>query len=855
MQRLKNIAISWPFFGKDHGKDHGKNHGKKIRYFCGLILNSWLAIVMVTLHLGFASSSRAQTPKNKKKNVAVIYKKAPVPKQNSEKQLDEIPSNASGVVITEILYRGQKRIESDAIAAKIKTVTGKPLSADLVREDIQALFKTGFFYDVQVYVDGQKLIYQVVEKPSVVEINFEGNVELKSDELLENSGLKVYEILNLGKLKEAVDKIQKMYEDKGYYLAKIETQISDVKKDETVKIQFKIVENDKVKVKQITVLGNHKLKEYELKSKMAVQEEGFFSLLSSSGSYKQEALERDTQVLRFLYLNEGYVKAQISRPQVYVTPDKKSIYITYSVEEGEQYDVGEIDFSGDLLFSKEELGQALQINKRKVFSYEVLQKDLSELSAKYGDLGYAFTNVVPKIVNQDKERKVDITFDFDKGHKVYFGRFNVVGNHRTRDKVVRRELKIFEGDLYNETRRRQSVENITRLGFFEDVSFKQSTPLNNPDLLNLDIVVKERNTGSINLGAGYGSYSLFSLQGQVTESNFLGRGQNLSASIRLSRDLSEYSLGFAEPYLFDTDWKFGADIFKSQNQRLDYREDRAGTAIRFGHPITENIVGSLRYKYEIIQLNPYTDVDASGNQYLVTDLELFPLSTARGESSSLTASLEYDKRNDRFSPSKGMYLSTSYEYAGIGGSLKYAKAINSAKYFKKLFWDVVWRNNFNYSAIDSTIGGGDPPFNELFLLGGPYTLRGYDFMRVGKTRLSGATFNRLRAIKPGATVPEFSEEKATILATKPVGGRRQLLYQMEIEFPLINEAQIKGVTFYDVGQAEDDIKPGNFYSDIGFGIRWFSPLGPLRFEWGFPMRYSDQSPNSNVFQFSIGSPF
>lgn len=756
---------------------------------------------------------------------------------------------ASGQV-AKITVEGNRKIETDAVTARLKLAVGQAWTMEMIREDVQSLFKSGYFYDVQVLRDGTaaqtELIFKVLEKPSVVEVQFEGQDELKEDELKEAANIKVFEILNMTKVRDAVEKIQKLYEDKGYFLARIEPQVVDVTKDESVKIVFKITENDKVKVKKVTFLGNRKLKDGFLKGRMITQEGGFFSFLSGAGSYKQDAFDRDTQILRFLYFNEGFVQVKIDRPQVYVTPDKKNIYITIRVEEGEQFNVGEIDFAGDLLFPRSELSEAIEINKADVFSYDILQKDLSTLQAKYGDLGYAFANIIPRTRINEQERKVDVTFEFDKGSQVYFGTINVVGNTKTRDKVVRRELKVKEGELYNETRRRESLENVQRLGFFDEVNFKTSTPPDRPDVLNIDVAVKERNTGSIQLGAGYGSATKFTLQGQVNQANFLGKGQKLSAGLNISDLAQVYNLNFTEPFFLDTEWSLGFDVYQSLSDRLEYFENRRGGAFRFGHPLGEFLFGSIRYRLD--KTNLEAQKTKTDPPVVTTDLALFPLDTASGVTSSVTGILEYDKRDDRFSPSKGLFLSTSLEYAGLGGDLKYSKGVNTARYYKKIFWEVVWRNNLSYSFIASHEDGKEPPFNELFLLGGPYSLRGYQFFRVGKTVYSPKTFEFWQG-------RGISAEESTRRAQVPFGGKQQLLYQMEFEFPLIAEAGIKGVGFFDVGQAEDDIVADKFYSNVGFGFRWFSPIGPLRFEWGFPLRTLDVAPDPVVFEFSIGAPF
>lgn len=756
-----------------------------------------------------------------------------------------------GAVIGKILAEGQRKIEADAITTRVKSQPGQNLSAHQIREDIQSLFKTGYFQDIQVYQEPGEagkvnLIFKVVEKPSIVELNFEGQSEIKAEELQEASGLKNFEILNMTKVRDATDKLQKLYEDKGFFLARVEPRVEDLTKGESVRVTFQITENDKVRVKKITFLGNQKLKDGALKGRIQTQEGGFFTFLSGSGAYKQEAFDRDVQILRLIYFSEGYVQVKIDKPQVYVTPDKKDVYITIRIEEGEQFYVGDIDFSGDLLFPRSELSEAIQINKQEVFSYETLQKDLGELQAKYGDLGYAFANIIPRTRINEKDRKVDVTFEFDKGSKVYFGSINVIGNSKTRDKVVRRELKIREGELYNETRRRESLENIQRLGFFDEVNFKTSTPPEKPDVMNVEIAVKERNTGSIQLGAGYGSQSGFTLQGQINQANFLGKGQKLSAGLNVSDRASLYNLNFTEPYFMDTEWSVGFDAYQSLSNRYEYDENRLGGAVRLGHPLDEFLFGSLRYRLDRTKLDEIRNSDGT----IRTDYTLFPLETASGVTSSLTGTIEWDKRNDRFSPSKGIFASTSLEYAGLGGDLKYTKGDAKFRYFKKLFWEVVWRNNLNYSYITSHEAGKEPPFNELFLLGGPYSLRGYQFFRVGKTRFSQQTYNRYVAAPYN-----YSPEDAQMRANVPFGGKQQLIYQTEFEFPLIAEVGIKGVTFFDIGQAEDQITGDNFYSDVGFGFRWFSPIGPLRFEWGFPLKKLPIADDPVVFEFSIGGPF
>ena len=757
---------------------------------------------------------------------------------------------SAAVKILSITVLGQRKIEKEAILAKLVSQVGSNFSEQQVTSDIQALYKMGYFVQIQatkeVTSGGLNLEYTVVEKPTISEVVFEGNADLKAEDLEKETALKNYEILNTTKIKEAVVKLEKHYEDKGFYLVKIEPIIEDVKKDETVRVKFLITENDKVKVKKITLIGNMNLKDSYLKGRLFTQEAGFFTGMSSSGAFKQEAFERDIQVLKFMYWNLGYVQVKIDRPLVTVTPDKKSIYITYHIEEGDQYSIGEVDFAGDLLFPKSELYDAVKIKDNGVFAVDVMQKDIADLQAKCGDLGYAFANVNPRYAFNEKEKKVDLVFEFEKGNKVYFGAINVVGNSKTRDKVIRRELKFVEGELYNETRKRISQENIQRLGFFDEVIFKTSTPPEKPDQLNIDVVIKERNTGQLQLTAGYGNAQGLSLGGSVQQNNFRGLGQTLGARIDATKNRQDYSLSLTEPYFYDSRWSAGFDIFYIENkERINYDNRKTGAAVRFGHPIiNDDFRAIVRYKLD------KTDLFANKD----TDPVLFPLSTAQGTTSSATLTLEYDTRNDRFTPSKGIFADVSYERAGLGGELKYQEFSTRLRYFKNIFWDVVWRNNLTYLNIQPTEGTADVPFTERYQMGGAYSLRGFGSGTVGRRIFSQNAFNKLSdPAVPSLYVanPEERRKRATLI----FGGTKEVLFQSELQYPLIKEAGLTGVFFYDIGQAEDELSGAGLLSDFGIGFRWQSPLGLLRFEWGWPLSSDNVDRETVNFEFSIGPPF
>lgn len=803
--------------------------------FRNSIFSTVLFSLLLSAHFAFAqvqtpaNTDQPQSPLQPKATPTAVKEAAPqkaAPKARAPRKAAPAAAAATGGrKISEVVITGNKKIEKDAILARLKSKVGGAYSSDTVREDISSIFKLGYFYDIQVdrqdVADGIRLTYKITEKPSVVEIAYRGNDELDESDLKEAVELKPYQILDVSTIQKAQEKLSKLYEEKGFFLAKVSYKFEPIGKDEDrVRLVFEIEENDKVKVKRINFIGNRKLSDTELKGMIQTKEQGLFSFMTNSGAYKQEVFDRDQQILSYLYFNKGYVQVKISKPQVTVSPDKKGIYIAIRIEEGEQFDVGDIEFQGDLLFTNIELSETIKIDEETTFVAQTLQEDINKLQAKYGDLGYAYANIIPLTSVREKDRKVDIVFRFEKGNKVYFGSFNVVGNSRTRDKVVRRELEILEGELYNETKKRESLANIRRLGFFDELTLNPKTPENNPDVMDLEINVTERNTGSIQIGAGYSSYSKTTFQGNIQQSNLFGRGQRLGFDVRYSDKESIFNINFTEPHFLDSDWSIGGDIYRLNRTVTDvYEQTKKGGAIRLGHPLAPYLRGFLRYKNDI------TDVDLDED----TDETIYPVDTVNGRTSSLTFTLEYDKRDDRLTPSDGIYSNASVEYAGIGGDKKYTLTTATFRYYKKVIWDLVWRNNITYGIITAPEGRAIP-YTELFLLGGANSLRGYQYSRVGKRVLD----------KNGDSVP--------------FGGEQQVYLNTEIEFPLISEAGIKGVVFYDIGDAQDSLNPADFRSDYGFGFRWFSPIGPLRFEWGFPIdrRETDSATN---FEFSIGAPF
>ncbi len=735
--------------------------------------------------------------------------------------------------IAEIQIQGLKKIEKAAVEAKLKAKVGEKLSLKNLREEIRSIHGMGYFDDIEVQSDtrsdgGIKLTYVFKERPVLSEVLFEGNERIDTDDLKGVVKSKEWSILDVNRVREDVQKIQSHYEEKGFYLAKVKYDISPDKEDpEKVKLTFKIRDFEKVEVKKITFLNNKAFQDNELKNVFQeTREGGFFSFLSGAGSFKDTSFKQDLQRLTYWYLDHGYVKFRFENPVITVTDDKRWMYISTYVEEGDQYQMGDLDFSGDLLFPKEELRSEVKLMKDEIFKISARNLDIRRLTEKYQDLGYAFVNVIPKMNIDEKTRKIDIDYSFEKGNLVHFGEIRVLGNNKTHDKVIRRELRIHEGELYNGTNLRLSKERVERLGYFEpgQVVFNTLTRKGHDDLVDIEIRVKERSTGTITVGAGYGSVQNFFFTGQVQEINLFGKGQTLSFQAQYSADRKQrsFNLGFTEPYAFDTKWSMGGDLFSlTYLVPNKYFIRKLGFDVRFGYPVTDDISAFITYKNEGLKISDKDDAAED------TSLD-------EGVLSSIIWSAVRDKRDNRYETNSGDFEKLSLETAGIGGDKKFLKLTGNQRYYTPIIGDLVFRTNLEYGHIWDVSDRPTPP-SEKFYLGGPNNMRGFSTFLLGPLRFNSS----------GDPVP--------------TGGMVQAFGMFELEYPLIKEAGLKWVLFADAGNAWSSFPGTNgqdfgIRADYGFGFRWFSPLGPLRFEWGFPV---DRRPWEDAvsFWFFIGQPF
>jgi outer membrane protein insertion porin family len=749
--------------------------------------------------------------------------------------------------IVEVKTVGLQRIERDAILEKISSKPGKNYIESDIRRDIESLYDMGYFDDIEIRKEGTAasgvtLTFAFQERPVISDIDFEGNEKINTSDLEDVIKVKKWSILDINKVRTDVELLQKHYEDKGYYLARVNYELRKEKDGEVVLV-YKVFDYDKVEIKQIVFLNNHAYSDEKLRTAFAETKEGSsMSFLSSSGTFKEASFKVDLQRLTYFYLENGYLKFRYENPIITISDDKKYVYISTFVDEGNPYQLSGYDFSGDLLFSKEELKNEIKMLEGQTFTITGRNADIQRLTEKYQDLGYAFVNVIPKLDFNDEAKTVAMEYSFEKGNLVYFNEIRVVGNSKTYDKVIRRELRIHEGELFSGSKLRISKERVERLGFFApgEVQFNQVPVKGSDDKVDIEIVIKERSTGSITLGAGFSSVQGFFFQGKIQEINLMGRGQNLAFETQWGKDevVRSFSLEFMDPYAFDTNWSAGFSLFMTNSPIPDrYLVRRTGFNLKMGYPLTDYVQGFFTYKLEGLKiLAPYTRAAVGSAPAIVADETL-----DKGILSSVVLSLVRDKRNNRFETTGGDYQNLSLELAGIGGDKNFSKFTFNNRYYNNFIGSFVFKNSTEVGALINTGGQGVPPA-EKFYLGGPWNMRGFEAFSLSPVIMRG----------------ENTVEK--------IGGSAEFYSLFELEHPLIKEAGLKWVMFYDVGNTFASVplftsgQDFNLKQNWGFGFRWFSPLGPLRFEWGFPIRpgvvkTTNRVEESPMFIFFIGQPF
>ncbi|HXG31446.1 MAG TPA: outer membrane protein assembly factor BamA [Thermodesulfobacteriota bacterium] len=752
-----------------------------------------------------------------------------VPDDKKGAQTESPGGGAEVETVSRIDIRGNRRVETELIRINVSSKTGVPLSPETVREDIKRIYKLGYFENVSAEIErtpeGLILIYSVKEKPVVVDLRVRGNKEIKSADILDALEVKEGRIIELEKVKRDVQAIQKLYSGKGYYGTEVDYSI-EPKGEGTVSVTYDIREGKEAYIKEVRFVGNKAIKSKEIKKVVYSKPKYIFSFATKRGLFKKEEVENDTDRIRVLYLDKGYLDVNVSKPEVEYVEKKKGFVITFRIEEGKQYRVGDIKFGGDLIASEDELTRLLKLKKGKVFSRADLAGDISKLTTFYGDKGYAFANIEPRFRPDKENLTVDIDFNIEKGSQVYIRHIDIVGNTRTRDKVIRREIPIGEQELFSSSKIQAIKPRVYRLGFFEEnIEVGTERVQDRGDQLDVRVKVKEKPTGFFSVAGGFSSVETIIFAGQIQESNLFGYGKTLSLSAQIGGVTRLFFLNYQDPAFFDTDWTFDTVVFNTSREFRDFDRKSYGGTLTFGRGLFSNLGGRVTYRYE------HEDIEnVSG------DAKLLIKEGAR-TISSIGLGLIWDSRDNLIDPSKGNITRSFIEFAGpFGGDTDFIKYTLTSRFFYPLWFNTVFSVFGEYGIIDLRNVGDDLVVGERFFLGGPNSLRGFEFRRVGPR------------------VPTADGDFVII------GGTQELVLTAEYIVPLLPQAGLKGVLFFDMGNAFNDnedlsLDPRDLRRDVGFGIRWVSPLGPLRLEVGFPIGKRLPGEDPYEIQFTIGTLF
>ncbi|MFO7984040.1 MAG: outer membrane protein assembly factor BamA [Desulfuromonadales bacterium] len=737
--------------------------------------------------------------------------------------------------IVDVQVEGHKRVDPGAIKDAIAISAGSEASLEEIDRDVRELFSLGRFEDVSAVTEqkdeGTVLIYRIVERPLVRRIKFEGNDEFKYSKLSPIVTFSAPHIYNPLEIRRSKAAIEDAYAEEGFYAAEVEADVDFNERDEAT-VTFVIDEGEKVLIDEIRFAGNTVFTDKELKKAIETRERWFLSWLTDRGTYREDMLQNDLEIIADQYFNKGYVRVDVRQPVTTLSEDKTTMDLLIEIDEGEQFHIGSVDLSGDLLKDKDELLELVSLEKGDVFSRKVLRESIFALNDFYADRGYAYVNVSPLTRLDTEENLVNLTIEIEQGSQVHVDRIEVSGNTKTRDKVIRREMRLVEGDLFSSSKLKRSRQRINNLGFFDEV--KLNTDPADEDGMEIDIEVKERPTGTFTLGFGYSSVDKLVGQGSIQQDNFLGRALKLNLAGSFGSSSTTYNLGLQDPYFLDTEWTLGGDLYNTDREWNDFSKETRGGDIKLGYPVTENSQVFFIYKYEDKDIY---DVDPSASDF-VKDQE------GTSTLSSVFASWTRDTTDYRLEPTTGSVTRLSTEVAGLGGTEKFAKVNADYRRFYPFKWDTVFSVHGQMGYIHE-IGGEEIPIDERFYLGGLSTIRGFKTREVGPRIRSVETF-----------IDPQTGETSEVESFEYIGGVKKAFFNLEYTFPVIKDAGLKGVLFFDVGNAWADDE--NYFSDMrystGWGIRWVSPMGPLRLEWGYNLD-PREGEKSSEFEFSIGRFF
>ncbi len=717
-----------------------------------------------------------------------------------------------------IEIKGNRKISSETIHSKMKSKVGSHFFKKDVQDDIKEIYNIGYFNDVRVEIDsfegGIKLVFILIEKPTIISLDFQGNEEIETDDLKDTISITSGAVANLSLITDNIQKIVSYYQSEGYWLAKIFPVIREVSKD-AVALTFQVEEGPKVKIRGVSIEGNSAFPSKKIIKLMETRKHWFMSWLTGSGTYEKEQIQIDIEKISSHYHNNGYINIAISEPKITLSPDKKSLFITLVLSEGEQYSTGELKIKGNSIFTSAELFELISISPGSVFNRGALRADIDKILDFYMERGYARADINPLISVNPEKKTTDIIFSITEGGIFRIGRVNISGNTKTRDKVIRREVRLDEGEIFNKKLIKRSYQRLSNLNFFETIDLRP-IPKVEEKLIDLNIDVTEKMTGMMSVGGGYSSIDQFVFMTELSQANLLGKGLNLKLKVDLSARRSNYRISLTDPWFMDKPISASFSIYKDVYQYPDYDKDAKGGSIGFGKELSEYVGGKIVYNIEDVEISDISD-DAS---------DLISEQAGKKLTSSISPSIWRDTRDSRLEPTTGSRNALHLTIAGLGGDNYFIKGLADSSRFFPVINDQVFsiRGRFGYA---SGFNEKQLPLYERFYVGGINTIRGLGFGEGG---------------------PRNEEEEK-------IGGEKELIFNAEYIIPIVKDIRLKGVLFYDYGTAfTDSISFGDMRSTAGFGVRWISPLGPIRLEWGFNLEPKEDESNNKI-EFSLGGFF
>jgi outer membrane protein insertion porin family len=724
---------------------------------------------------------------------------------------------APAPLVRDIGVEGNRRIQSPVILNRVVTKIGDTFSPTGIREDVRNIFNLGFFDDVQVRVEefegGVRLIFVVTERPLVREVGFEGNDELKTEELRERAAIRVGVLYNPVEVQRATDAIRLRYEDEGFFGVEI-TPRTERTPEGDLRVVFRVVEGKKMYIDRIEIEGNEAIPDKKIKSSILTQERIFFILPFSKVSRK--VFEEDAERVINLYADNGYIQARVESQEIVPDFQRNKLTLRMRVVEGAQFRVGTVTFRGNEILTNEQIQSLILLKEGDIFNRSLLRNTIRNIADRYSEIGRARADVAPATETDTRALTVNVTITIREGPEVYVERINIRGNTKSSEKVLRRELRVVEGELFTNQKLVRSRQRLFNLGYFDEVNIS-TEPGSTPERIVINIDVRERATGLFSVGAGYSNLDNVFATIDITQRNLFGRGQEVYARFRIGSESRLGQIGFTEPYLFDIPLRAGFDVYDREREYPDFTEERLGGDLRASYPLQEYVTVSGIYRLESVDIS---DVAEDASDDLKQEL-------GNKLNSVIEFALSRDTRDNFFEPTTGSRSVIDLSFAGLGGDTRFYRVVAEHGHFFPLpifNWIFAARGVVGYSH---GWGGEEVPIFERFFLGGGSTLRGQGTREVGPKDENGAV----------------------------IGGTSEILASVELLIPVFPRFRL--VFFFDVGNAYgfgDDFDPTDVRMGAGAGFRFFSPLGPLRLEVGYNL---DREAGEDSYQihFAVGSPF